>query len=378
MIDFKTFDEVIKVNPEVKINISKHISGLVYRSSPLHKPDIGYHFGTLQAAMDRMLDLEREYDIFPYKININNPIRLRDVGAWADFKDVADELLKLGVISENEYLEAEEFAKTQSLRGDEHKVLRDILKSNGYDGIIYKNDSEDRGKDSFIVFDKNNINEITSLDLFKIYQNSKKIGNNPDLVRSVESVIKEVSIRKIVREILKESFLGSNSFNLSDEQLREIAIWGLQGDYSTSGCWDDAEDDLEIAVSCAVEDFKHFISEPYPLGFGNISSKPIIYRFIRLKSVDDLNTDNLGVSWFSNPKQYDVPGFFDMLDYLKPWKNEKGEVFLIQGRTSIDNIDIPNSLWQRSTQWIENEIVLKDGSTSKVEILGIKKASDLK
>jgi len=189
---------------------------------------------------------------------------------------------------------------------------------------------------------------------------------------------KEDNIRKIVREILKESFSEFASFNLSDEELISIAKWGLEGDYSSSGCWDDSGDDFEMAIDCAIEDFKLFLSKPYPIELGNIPSNPIIYRFIRLKSVDDLNTNNFGLSWFSNPEQYKVDGFFDMLDYLKPWKNEHGETYFIKAQTSVDNIDIPNTLWQRSTQWIENEIVLKDDSSSKVKVLSIKKASELR
>lgn len=211
------FDEIIGNNPEIKVDISRYIPGLVYRSSPVYKPDIGYHFGTLQAATDRMLDLERDYDIFPYKININNPLRLRDIGAWADFKDVADELLKLGVISENEYFKAEEFARTQGLSGDEHKILRNILKNKGYDGIVYRNDSEDKGNDSFIVFDKSDIHEITNLSLFKTYQKAKINGNNTGLVKSVESVMRsnlhELKVRKMVREILKEIYSEPNYKN---------------------------------------------------------------------------------------------------------------------------------------------------------------------
>ena len=329
-----------------------------------------------------MHNLDRDYDIYPYKINIKNSIRLRDVGAWADFEDVANEVLKIGVISEDEYLESEKFARTQGLRGDEHKVLRNILKLKGYDGIVYKNDSEDKGNDSFIVFDKSNIHEVTTLDLYKIYQKSKNTGNNSNLVKEVEGIIKnhlkENSIREIVREILKESFAEFSSFNLSDDELRRIAEWGLTGDYSTSGCWDDNEDNIEDAINCAVGDFNRFLKTPYPIELGKFPNNPIIYRFIRLKTINDLKSDNLGYSWFSNPEQYKIPGFFDMLDYLKPWKTENGETYLIKAQTSIDNVDIQNTLWQRSTQWQENEIVVKDGSSYKIKILSIKKASELR
>jgi len=184
-------------------------------------------------------------------------------------------------------------------------------------------------------------------------------------------------IRKIVREVLKESFNNNFGFNLSDEELSKIAEWGLNGDYSSSGCWDENENNLSGAIDCAVSDFKNFIKEPYPIELGDIPSNPIIYRFVRLKSVDDLKQDNLGYSWFSNPKQYETPGFFDMLDYLIPFKTKDGETYLIKAETSVDNIDVPNTLWQRSTQWQENEIVVKNDSNSKIKILNIKPAANL-
>lgn len=183
------------------------------------------------------------------------------------------------------------------------------------------------------------------------------------------------SIRFLVRQILKESL--SSPFDLSDEQLIEIAKWGLTGDYYSSGCWDDAGDDINAAIQCAVEDFKQFLNTPYPIELGNFPSNPVIYRFVRLNSIDSLDKDRLGNSWFSNPKQYEENGFFDMLDYLKPFKTNEGDVYLIKAQTSDDNVDVPNTLWQRSTQWIENEIVIKDDSQSKIKILDIKKASEL-
>jgi len=183
-------------------------------------------------------------------------------------------------------------------------------------------------------------------------------------------------IRKIIRKVLRESF-NKSGFNLSDEELKEIAKWGLTGDYYSSGCWDDNEESLDGAIECAVGDFKKFITEPYPIELGNIPSNPVIYRFIRLKSIDDLRHDNLGYSWFSNPNQYKNQSFFDMLDYLVPFKTKDGETFLIKAETSVDNIDVPNTLWQRSIQWQENEIVVKDDSNSKIKILNIKRASEL-
>jgi hypothetical protein len=56
-----------------------------------------------------------------------------------------------------------------------------------------------------------------------------------------------------------------------------------------------------------------------------------------------------------------------MLDYLKPRGNTDGtKVYRLTGQTPITNIDFPRTLWERSTQWWENEIVLLDDSQVKI------------
>jgi hypothetical protein len=116
----------------------------------------------------------------------------------------------------------------------------------------------------------------------------------------------------------------------------------LENDYSFSGCWDDTEN-IEDAIKCAIDDFKLFLSKPYPVELGNIPNNPIIYRLVRLKNINDLRKDKLGNSWFSNPNQIHEEGFFQMLDYLKPFKNKDGEVYIIKG--DIKNIIIFNQIF---------------------------------
>ena len=43
---------------------------------------------------------------------------------------------------------------------------------------------------------------------------------------------------------------------------------------------------------------------------------------------------------------------------------------MIKGQTDKSNIDMKRTLWERSTQWWENEIVIIDDS--KINILSIK------
>lgn len=170
-----------------------------------------------------------------------------------------------------------------------------------------------------------------------------------------------MNLKRSIKRILKEEINNPNK-----PDLYEIAKWGLTGEYEYSGCWDD--NDSDGAIECAVDDFEQFLNEPYPTGLGNIPKNPIIYRLIKLKNINELNKNNLGKSWFSNPNQLKNPEFFDMLEYLKPGPNNK--VFLIKGKTTINNIDLKRTLWERSTQWWENEIVIKDDTN--IDILDIK------
>ena len=181
----------------------------------------------------------------------------------------------------------------------------------------------------------------------------------------------KMEFRKVIAKTIRE-YLIENKVSLSDTELYDIAKWGLEDEYSTSGCWDDT-DNIEEAIKCAVEDFKLFLSKPYPVELGNIPNNPIIYRLVRLKNINDLKRDNLGYSWFSNPDQIDNPEFFDMLEYLKPFKNKDGVVYILKGETNKDNIDMKRTLWERSVQWWENEIVIIDDS--KINILSVEALS---
>lgn len=176
-------------------------------------------------------------------------------------------------------------------------------------------------------------------------------------------------ISNLVKKRLNENSNNITSFNtLTNKDLYNIAKWGLENDYSTSGCWDDS-DTIEEAINCAIEDFELFLNKPYPIELGNFPNNPIIYRLIKLNNINELNKTNLGNSWFSNPKQTENPEFFEMLDYLKPSKNNQGTIYLLKGQTSQNNIDIPKTLWERSTQWWENEIVVIDDS--KINLIKI-------
>jgi hypothetical protein len=157
-----------------------------------------------------------------------------------------------------------------------------------------------------------------------------------------------------------------NTFSeLTDDDLYDIAKWGLENDFSTSGAWDEA-DNIDDAIKNVMNGFKLLLKDKFPDGFNGIPNNITLYRMVVLDSPNDLNKNNLGYSWFTNPNRIDNLDFKQQLSHLQG-KN----TYLITGQTLLSNIDIGRTLFQRDMVWIENEIVVKDDS--KVKLLSLKK-----
>lgn len=121
------------------------------------KGDVGFHFGTLDAAHMRSLDIYRKKnnDQSIYKevyLNIQNPAVIdTDVMSWHVFP-ISYKLNQQGIITDSEIeslasLDGFYLSKYDSPASVE---LRRILKAKGYDGILYSNDIE--GDLSMIAF----------------------------------------------------------------------------------------------------------------------------------------------------------------------------------------------------------------------------------
>jgi len=184
----------------------------------------------------------------------------------------------------------------------------------------------------------------------------------------------EVQIRKMIKTILNELFdvkFNSHKYNsfseLTEKDLYDIAKWGLMGDYSSSGCWDGANGIGEAAKN-AIDGFKNLLNDEFPDGFKNIPDIVKIYRFVVLKSPDDLNKEKFGYSWFTNPDRIESPDFKQQMLHLKT-----AGLYLITAQTPQSNIDIPRSLFQRDMVWIENEVVLKTDTKDKVKLMYLRK-----
>ena len=124
------------------------------------KGEFGFHFGTLDAARDRHTQsLEEDANTQKgfYKevyLNITNPYYIPfDAGTWRA-QAIAYQLKKDGIITDEQY---ETFRQMEGFDDNTYdnpaaQAVREFLSENGYDGIIYENDSEDAGGISVIAF----------------------------------------------------------------------------------------------------------------------------------------------------------------------------------------------------------------------------------
>ena len=153
--------------------------------------------------------------------------------------------------------------------------------------------------------------------------------------------------------------------NLTDDDLYEIAEWGLENEFSFSGVWD-IVDNMADAIKETVLSFKNFLNKDFPEGFKNMPNIVICYRMVVLNKPEDLNRKNLGKSWFTNPDRIKNPDFTQQLMHL----NTK-DVYLITANIPQSKMDIPRSLFQRDMIYWENEIVLKDDTN--IEVVNLEK-----
>ena len=148
-------------------------------SDSIQQPNLGFHFGSLKAAHDRMGTKSLNVSgsrVIPVKINIKNPIRLKETEGenWSPRGIIykLDDAIAEGKIKSmskkditdwfNEEYEFNGVAKWdsenyqsglhQSYDSAQSAWVKDFLESHGFDGIEYVNQVEDPGSISKIAF----------------------------------------------------------------------------------------------------------------------------------------------------------------------------------------------------------------------------------
>lgn len=92
--------------------------------------------------------------LIPVYLAINNPIRLKEnrTLSWESL-DIAHELVRVGVMTSEEFTDLEYNIPLEM----QPEYIKNIIKSKGYDGIVYENKREDVGSDSYIPLDNSQI-----------------------------------------------------------------------------------------------------------------------------------------------------------------------------------------------------------------------------
>jgi hypothetical protein len=195
--------------------------------------DLGYHFGSEQAAKDRSEGLDAALDsnervrtrdmgdsrVIPVFLKLNNPLRLNEnrLGTW-QMSDILKQIFEsentlpefkgdteaffndeLSIRMERSYGDVEDVPSwDMSSRGEQNKWLETYLKSKGFDGIVYENNFEAKGNDSYIVFNPNQIKSadpITRDDAGNAIPPSKRFDQTTSDIRYMPE--KEVDVKTI-------------------------------------------------------------------------------------------------------------------------------------------------------------------------------------
>jgi hypothetical protein len=113
--------------------------------------DIGFHFGTREAANKRFADITAHVDedevqgarILICSLHVSNPLRLDDCHTWGSVNTIFA-LRSAGALSDAEQAELVDGGYLDA------EMFRDIVEKAGYDCVVYANETEGGG-DSYII-----------------------------------------------------------------------------------------------------------------------------------------------------------------------------------------------------------------------------------
>ena len=140
------------------------------------------HFGTLQAAEDRLKEKARREKIrtpgriYKVVLDIKNPFVAKDFAGVHSPTHFAFDLRDRKLISQEEML------KITTLSGDPRQApaLIKKLRELGFDSIAYKNKHEDKGSTSYVILDPSQVVSVKSVEdnnqVKENFANGKKPG----------------------------------------------------------------------------------------------------------------------------------------------------------------------------------------------------------
>lgn len=137
-----------------------------FNSFEYRNNDIGFHFGTLDQANQRLSDLGTTGHLIKAKLNVKNPIILPDLSHFT-FENVKRELSNRPEFKDKEF---------DRIKNTQH--LRDYLFKKGYDGFIYKNTKEVPEAQSYLDKAESHLKKFREDTGYTEYNAPSEIKNN--------------------------------------------------------------------------------------------------------------------------------------------------------------------------------------------------------
>lgn len=160
---------------------------------------------------------------------------------------------------------------------------------------------------------------------------------------------------------LKE-IICENNVLFSEGYLKQQIEKGLKTEYIDSGA-----NDFDNPVEEVLKDFYEVLSLQFPKGLANIPDQPTLYRFVTLNNPKELNKASLGRSWFADLDAIEYGNFSDQLNHIFK-SNDRGtkKAYLIEAKVPLNNINFIDTLWMRSLNSSENEVVVNKYNGIKI------------
>ena len=163
-------------------------------SVPAMAGSLGMHFGTMGASQERArarrekytdADADRRSQTTAVYLAIKNPIRFPDLMDWHPVETLHSVKARAGTSKDQEARLQDKLDGFNADRGNDtlkdevYREIRKVLEENGYDGIVYRNDFEDAGHDSYIAFRPEQVKSATD-------NTGSYDPKNPSILASVE------------------------------------------------------------------------------------------------------------------------------------------------------------------------------------------------
>lgn len=107
-----------------------------------------------------------------------------------------------------------------------------------------------------------------------------------------------------------------------------------------------------------------FCTTNFPYGIKNIPKIINLYRLLNVENIDEINKDELGLSYVGDKKMFDDIDFIE--SFLLRYGEEMKKWFIVTIETTSDNIDISGTLGNRAEYPDEYEIKLEDDKNLKI------------